>query len=340
MTLFLTFEVFNREKVSLQFRYLLILLLICSLAACNDDITVIYPGPPIPVVYGVFDVNDPVHYVKLSKSFVGEEDPRELAAEHGNLFYEGARVYLYRYSDTDRSYFELKDSLARDTGYFPTLPNEAYVLNKKLTAGYYSLAILLPDGGDTLIARFAIIDALKVLLPKAGIKRFYFYEDPTVFAWMPHPGAGLYELSFILTYQESLKSGEQYNRSIRFNRQFRPETLEFNVDRYVYRYYSDAFYASIGAQVPFDENVDYRKPINLDIEIIAADTTLARYINWYSMEIDDKNNPNGNVTGAIGVIGSKYTVSFSGLTLSDRSQDSLIRGRYTRDLGFVANSQW
>jgi len=326
--------------VSLQYRYALILLAIVGFAACNDDISVIYPGPPVPVVYGVFDVNDPVHYVKLTKSFVGEDDPRELAAEHGNVFYDGARVYLYRYSDTDRAYFELEDSMVRDTGYFPVLPNEAYVLDKKLTAGYYLLNIQLPNGGDTLTARFAIIDALKVLLPKAGFKRFYFYEDPTVFAWMPHPGAGLYELSFILTYQEFLQSGENYNRTVRFNRQLKPETLEFSTDRYVYRYYSDAFFAFIGTQVQKNEEVDYRKAINLDIEVTAADTTLARYINWYTMEIDDKNNPNGNVLGAIGVIGSKYTVSFPGLSLSDRSQDSLIKGRYTRDLGFVSNSQW
>jgi hypothetical protein len=324
----------------MQLRYAVILSAFFGFAACNDEISMIYPGPPVPVVYGVFDVNNPMHYIKLTKSFIGEEDPRELAAEHGNMFYDSARVYLYRYSDTDRSYFELKENLARNTGYFPSLPNEAFVLNKKLTAGYYMVRIQLPEDGDTLTARFAIIDALKVLLPKAGLKRFYFYEDPTVFAWMPHPGAGLYELSFILTYQESLKSGENQFRTLRFNRQLRPETLEVSTDRYVYRYYSDAFFASIGTQVPYNEEVEYRKALNLDIELTAADTTLARYINWYSMEIDDKNNPNGNVAGAIGVIGSKYTVTFPGLSLSDRSQDSLIRGRYTRDLGFVSNSNW
>jgi hypothetical protein len=214
------------------------------------------------------------------------------------------------------------------------------MLKKKLAPGYYQLTIHLPEENDTLISRFTIMDEFDVLQPKSGIKRFYFYEDPTVFSWSRHPGAGLYELTFILTYQEVLKTGQYSDHTIRFSRQLKPENLEFEKDHYNYRYYSDSFFAYIGTQIQPDEEVDYRKPVNFDIEIAAADTTLARYINWYDLEIDDKINPNGNISGAIGVIGSKYTVSFPGLSLSDRSQDSLIKGRYTRDLGFVSNSQW
>ena len=72
----------------------------------------------------------------------------------------------------------------------------------------------------------------------------------------------------------------------------------------------------------------------------AADTTLARYLDWFKMEIDDKVNPNGNVAGAIGVVGTKYTVPFPDLVLSPRSQDSLVKGRYTKKLDFVYNPDW
>jgi len=57
-------------------------------------------------------------------------------------------------------------------------------------------------------------------------------------------------------------------------------------------------------------------------------------------EIDDKVNPNGNVDGAIGVVGTKMSVPFTNLTLSSRSQDSLVKGRYTKKLGFINNPDW
>ena len=137
-----------------------------------------------------------------------------------------------------------------------------------------------------------------------------------------------------------MKSGDSALYTASFTRQLNPSELEYDQGRYNYRFFSDSFFARLGTSIFQNSSVDYRKPLDLELVITAADTTLARYLNWYHLEIDDKVNPNGNVKGAIGVVGTKYSIPFQNLILSQRAQDSLVRGRYTRKLDFVNNPDW
>jgi hypothetical protein len=307
---------------------------------CSEDISIVNPGMPIPVVYAVFDVNQSVHYVKLSKSFAGKADPYTLALNRDEVFYSDAQVFLTEGGQSNRLAFYLDTDIPRDAGSFPEYPNEVFVLNQKLNPGDYLLTIILPTEKDTLQATFSFINTFKVITPKAGFKRFYFYEDPILFSWNSDPAAGLYEISLSLKYEEWLKTGESRLCIASFTRHLNLSDLETDQDRYNYRFYSDSFFAHLGTSIGQNPAVDYRKPVDLELLITAADTTLAKYLNWYKMEIDDKVNPNGNVNGAIGVAGTKYSIPFPGLIMSPRSQDSLVRGRYTKKLDFVNNPDW
>lgn len=310
------------------------------LSACSEDITVVRPGKSVPVVFAVFDVHDSLHYVKLSRSFAGESDPYTLAAEPVTIFYPDARISLRSLPGGLPHNFSLETAIPRDPGRFPSLPNKAYKLSGRLNQGSYRLEIILPADQDTLTADFSLLSSFTVLSPRPGFKRFYFYDDPTVFSWRTNAAAGLFEVSFRFSYIEVTVAGDTTMHSLKFNRQIKPELLELEADHYNYRFYSDPFFAFIASRMPPGNNFEYRKPVDLSMEITAADTTLARYLNWFNLEIDDQVNPNGNIPGAIGVVASKYTIHYPGLVFSPRAQDSLVRGRYTGKLGFVANSEW
>jgi hypothetical protein len=318
----------------------LITLSIVWLTACSDEIRVIHPGSPVPVIFGVLDLNQPVHHIKLSKSFAGTRDPYTLALDREVIFYSDPQVFLTEANGSGRMFFKADKSIPRLDGLFPSFPNEVYTLNQKLNPGDYRLTVILPPAGDTLTATFTFLSNFRVIIPKTGFKRFYFYEDPVLFSWLPNPAAGLYEINLLLTWEEWMKTGESKSCSVNFSRQLHIADLELEEGRYTYRFYSESFFASLGTSIRQDPAVDYRKPTGLELLITAADTTLARYLDWYNLEIDDKVNPNGNIKGAIGVVGTKFSVPFTGLILSPRSQDSLVRGRYTRKLGFVNNPDW
>lgn len=310
------------------------------LTGCSEDIAVIKPGSPIPVVFAVFDLNQAFHSVKLSKTFAGAADPYTLATDHDRVFYRDAEVFLTVQPGNSRIPFFLETGIPRSAGSFPEYPNEAYTLNRRLNPGNYLLTLILPSEKDTLTASFTFIHQFAVIVPKAGFKRFYFYEDPILFTWLSDPAAGLYEITLNLRYEEWAKTGESKICSVNFTRQLHPSELEFVAGRYNYRFYSDSFFAHLGTSIVQNAAVDYRKPVGLELLITAADTTLAKYLDWFNLEIDDKVNPNGNVTGAIGVVGTKYSIPFQDLILSPRSQDSLVKGRYTRKLDFVNNPDW
>ncbi|MFO7617072.1 MAG: hypothetical protein R6V75_07455 [Bacteroidales bacterium] len=329
----------NHTKVKAALLFPIIIFTLLA-GGCTDEIRVLQPGDPIPVVFAVFDVRDGEHFVKLTKTFAGEADAWELASDPANLFYPDAEVYLTELPGTRRSLFGLVEGIPREPGLFPELPNQAYRFQGALRGGNYRLTAVIPGQVDPITADFRAIDGFTVITPRAGTKRLYLYDDPLQFSWYKHPEAGLFEISFILSYLEVDKTGGTTNHTLRYNRQLKPEQMEADPVKYSYLYYSDPFFAFLGGHIPRDPQVDYRKPVRLDMEITAADTTLARYLNWSSLEIDDRINPNGNVVGAIGVVASKYTVVFPDMALSPRAQDSLVRGRYTRDLEFVANSDW
>lgn len=316
------------------------IILILFFTGCSEDIPIVKPGAPIPVVYGVFDLNQSIHFVKLSKTFAGVTNPYILAEDSTRIFYADAQVFLSRGPGTNRLPFHADNGIPRSPGSFPEYPNKNYVLNQKLQAGDYVLTIILPSEKDTITADFTFINAFRVITPKAGFKRFYFYEDPILFSWASDPAAGLYEIALDLKYEEWMKNGESEIHTVSFTRQLNISNLEVEKDWYNYRFYSDSFFAHLGTSILNNPDVDYRKPLSLELLITAADTTLARYLNWFNLEIDDKNNPNGNVKGAIGVVGTKYSIPFPGLILSPRSQDSLVRGKYTKKLNFINNPDW
>lgn len=310
------------------------------MAGCTTRIEMVKPGPPVPVVYGIFDTMDSTHTIKLGKSFAGEKDALELAEDPENLYYHLPIITLSETRLSRMYSFEEVNGIPREPGTFPNLPNRFYKLNAKLSPGTHLVRIILPEVPDTLLAEVRIMNPMKVLIPRPGFKRFYFYDDPTVFSWTASDEIGLYELSITLTVAETLKTGQTNLRKIRYAKQLRDSDLEAEKGYYNYRYFSDGFFASIPGDIKPDEAVDYRKPVDLMIEITAADTVVSRYLDWFNLEIDDRINPNGNIPGAIGMIGSKSTVRFPNLILSPRAQDSLVHGKFTRNLGFVFNSEW
>jgi len=322
-------------------RIVIVLLSILALGySCSDEVSLVKPGPAVPVLYGILDVQDKSHFIKLSKSFAGEEDAYQLALDPEMIFYSDARVFLTRVFDRQEYPFIVVDTISRLPGVFPSLPNKIYRLNSDLFPAWYRLSVIIPEKGDTLSALFHLMADFTVQTPRKGFKKFYLYDDPTIFSWNGSKEAGLYEISMTLTYEEYLKTGEINSDSVIYTKQLTPESMETGKGFLEYRFYSDGFYAAIPGQVKPDPAVDFRRPVNFNLSITAADTVVSKYIRWFNLEIDDKVNPNGNIPGAVGVIGSKNTVRFTNLTLSNRAQDSLVRGRYTKNLSFTANTNW
>lgn len=314
-----------------------LLLLFCS---CSEDIDLVYPGDPIPVVFALFDTGEEVHDLILTKSFAGEKSITELAAQEGMMHYQDASVSIRQLESSSTYTFQAFVDQPREPGLFPSFPHWYYQLNQTLNPEEYQLEIQCDELNQSLEAVLKLISPLKLYAPRSYARTFYFYEDPTLFIWEEHPEAGIFEIAFVLTWENHLKNGTVEENNCRHSFTLDPEELEKDQAHLKYRFYSDPFFGKVGQIHPDTTNVDFRKPIKLDIEVTAGDKILSQYLKWEKQQIDGQVNPNGNIPGAIGFVASKHTIHLRNLKLSARAQDSLIRGRFTGDLKFVANPDW
>ena len=73
---------------------LLVLSSIALFVSCDNDLQIIADWKDVPVVYGILNAEDSVHYIKLNKAFLGRGDVMMMAQEFDSLHYAGEDVGL------------------------------------------------------------------------------------------------------------------------------------------------------------------------------------------------------------------------------------------------------
>lgn len=315
-------------------------LIFLALLGCTEEIDLVSEGEVVPVVYAIFDASDSIHTVRLSKSFGDELSVEEMIHDPGRLYYDSPLITMGRNRTTQSYSFQLNQTLPRQQGYFPDFPNPVYQLEEKLDPGMYTIRIDPGDGSEPIIVTTHLITELVVAYPSRATKRIYFYDDPVSFIWFPSGNAFSYEIAFTLIYEEEHQTNGLQTKSVTYSRRIFEEELEWMQDRYKAFIYSDPVYAYYGLQIQEDELVDYRKPIELILTISTADQDLTLFLSKNSPNIDTRNAIKGNLDKAIGIIASKFSRKFPNMQLSPKAMDSLRRGRFTKDLKFVNNSEW
>jgi len=307
---------------------------------CSDEIKVVGNGEVIPVVYGVFDVSDSVHTVKVMKSFSGEADANDLMQDPDNLFYVHVSVQLHPvWKNTSYFDFNLSEEPRKD-GIFPTLPNPIYALDQVLYSGNWELLINLDNSPDSLKINTYLSNDFRLIYPRKGIKTIYLYDDPMAFTWFPSEAAHSYEVALQLKVLEVMENGYQDTLIFTYSRQVFEEELLWLQDRFQFQFFSDPVLSAWGQAVNRQLEPDYRKPIEVIAKVSTADEILTRYIQQNTNTSDIKKDFAGNIPGGMGFIGSKFTRTFPKLKLSPKAMDSLRLGRFTKGLRFVTNSDW
>src|SRR5690242_20706024 len=54
---------------------------------CKNDLNVLAPYKDIPVVYGLLDQKDSVHYIRVNKAFEGSGDAYTMAKQYDSINY-------------------------------------------------------------------------------------------------------------------------------------------------------------------------------------------------------------------------------------------------------------
>lgn len=316
----------------------IVLLVWGVMAGCHPDLDLVGEGDPVPVVYAVLDAADSLHSVKVTRSISGEAPVNDLIGEK-DVYYENLEIQLHDADQGIRASFFPVDIPGKEPGLFRVSPNRIFQYPGVLPDGDYTLRIAGPALPSDLNAAISLFSDMELLYPASASKRIYLYDDPVRFTFTAANKAMSYELALILEFAESRLSGDSI-RSVTYVRSVRQGELEHHGNQLTFRLYSDPFYAHLGRKLSDTTGVAYRRPRSLTLRLTAADAELDRYISQLNGDSPIATSYTGNVENGIGIVAAKYSVTRSNRQLSPKAQDSLRFGRFTRNLRFIANSDW
>lgn len=176
-------------------RLFLLFPLLGLLASCSEDFEVAAPYKNVTVVYGLLDVADTAHYIRIQKAFLDEhKSALDMATSADSNFYTNVSVHMKELTDTGKNGKILFDETLnrvdlnaegypKTPGPFFTAPNYAYKSKRTLTSGLaYRLVITNTATGQVDSAETFAIDNAKNPPPKGfnvpRITPFYSLSFP------------------------------------------------------------------------------------------------------------------------------------------------------------------
>ncbi len=139
--------------------------------SCSDDFAVTAPYKNVTLVYGLLNMEDTAHYIKIQKAFLDEKkNALEMAKHPDSSYYPHLNVVVKELSggqvvkiiDLERVDVNLEGH-QKDTGTFFTSPNYAYKFKETLNPNNkYRLVITNPDAGFTDSSEIEVLDVAQL----------------------------------------------------------------------------------------------------------------------------------------------------------------------------------
>lgn len=320
----------------------ILLLGMIGISSCSTDVDVIGDWEETMVVYGLLNQNDSVHYIRVSKAFLGEENALVMAQEYDSLYY-GSQLELSLERVKGGNVLETI-TLQRDTtipleeGVFSS-PNQ--VLYKTTQALHddseYVLEITNTSTAKKVNASTDLVKDFTVDKPKTteSINWNLFNSDYKV-KWQSAVNGKMYQLTIRFHYTEqnkiTLVSENKYIdwvfTSQESNNGNGGEDMEVAID-------GQSFYTFIASMIEPNSNVN-RYIGNLDFTIAVAGEDFATYmeVNQPTTGVLQEKPVYTNIENGIGLFSSRYEKIVANLSMVTSTQDSIRYGQHTQNLGF------
>jgi len=323
-----------------------IMVLSCA-TSCNEEVPLVSGGDQLPVVFGLFNPEDSANYIRLTKSFAGLESAEILAKDPRNLYYDQAEVKLdinspegYPITSIPFERVILDD---KQPGYFATRPNYNYVLKGPLDlffADGFQIRLLVRIPGENLLLSaqqtyYSPPEILSPRIPSQTRLSLYSAEVPRI-KWVDKYGFPRYVLVIRFNYINRFLDSEQTRMfDIYFNEQSQVHSPDEKSGTIFHIFEGDDFLRRIANGIPADPAVINRSFESIDIIITGLTKEYCDYEETNQIASDRSGQPVTNIVGGMGLFALKVKSQRNGYLLDPSSLDSLIKGRYTKELKFV-----
>ena len=342
---------------------LLVLITLASIVSCDNDLDIIAEWKDIPVVYGILNAQDSVHYIKLNKTFLGQGDVMSMAQEFDSLHYnqEEVGLRLIEYRRSGGQYIESKSIEMEPTfnsdkpdGIFSAPDQIIYKSDASINNERYYSAEVYDKSVDTVIASNLIpIDVLSPLQiikpnPASALNLVPNGNYPITVEWPPLEGAALYELKIRFHYveQEIANLSNTVDTFIDWTFPYRLPTSSITSESISL----DAEQFLNFLAVNIDENPNVYRQVKgmqvtqatishacLDVTLMAAAQDLSTYIllNQNSNSIVVDRPEYSNIDNGIGILSSRSFNVIEQVKINNLSNDEIAFNEITKHLNFA-----
>jgi len=325
----------------IKFIIVVFIILFVTLVQCKNDFKVNEDWSDISVVYGLISSKDTVHYIRLSKAFLGEQDAYQMAQVSDSLYYKNAIVYIEEDGTSNKIYFSKDSTIQKDSGIFAYDKNIYYKAVANLNPdAKYKLNIF--ENGKTITSETSLIKSFDIVLLPSSVSLYQSDKGLTV-KWTSQPNARIFETNVRFYYYEitstdttkkyiDIKLATQTTLSILGN-----ENMEALLT-------GGTFLTTVGNKVPNDTNVLKRVVAHASIEVTISvgsdDLYTYMQVNQPSTGIVSERPVFSNISNGLGLFTSKYeTILPTKPPVGNKTIDSLAHGQFTKNLKFLDHIQ-
>jgi hypothetical protein len=327
---------------------LILLLFTFGLMSCETDFEInAYPGEDITVVFGLLDQTDTVHYIKITRAFLGENDALIMAqdpslSDYGDIL--DVKVEEYSNSNLTATFQCVRTKIIdKETGTFYYPEQYIYAFTADLhTESIYKLIIKNNETGKEVTAETGLVGDFSVEKPyyNPANPQLSFVTSNWQYAsseakWESAKNGRLYEPLFRFNYREvDIPSSDTVDKHVDWTLSAVKSTLLSGGEPMLSPYNAESFYAYLEAVIPVDYN-KIRLIGNINFMLSVGGDELSTYIdlNAPSTSIIQERPAYTNVSNGIGIFSCRRTKTLT-YNFNSYSIDKLANGEYTSQLGF------
>ncbi len=338
------------------FRLLFLLLLTSSVfISCNKELNVNAGWKDITVVYGLLDQTDSIHYIKITKAFLGEGNALQFAkiADSSN-YPDKLEVTIGEYYVNVSKDSILKNTFPCDTVmihdkekgdsifYYPDQLMYYFIGNiehSKDSNFFYKLNIREKKTNKVIRSSSGLVDnKFSVEKPPNNIPMFQVNFLPgakTQLKWTSARNGRRYQVSMRLLYMETGPSGKDstWISWVVLNNMQTDDDKGGKIMEYYFL--NDGFYGMIHAQIKFNPNVT-RAVRKIEYVFSVGSDNLNTYmeVTEPSNSIVQERPAFSNIDNGIGLFASRTNKVIGPFRLGLETVNQLRTNPLTKDLGF------
>lgn len=309
--------------------------------SCDNDIDVNAPFKETTVVYGAIDADDPVHYIRITRAYLGEQGIYGGNDVSDSLYYDSLQVELIELNENGNitnTFPAVKDnSVQLDSGFFETDGYHVYRVNATLDeANSYRVKITRGDD-KTITATTDMVKEFSVLYPR------FATVNPTAIngmrvEWEQAEDGRIYQAHLHMYYVEFPRDNKADSTRGRVTYDFPTFTGSSlaGTGNILTSINTDQFYGNLANKLdaPTGNRIRIHRRVDLVVDCGADD--LATHINVSQPQTGVLQDPPffTNVDGGVGIFSSMRSSYALNKRLHQQAIDELVYGDYTCHLRF------